>query len=74
MRNATERTIKETTYWLPRHPTGEVLEKTVFYSKAGSRFAVSATIRNNLPGTYVRYWHLADIHIDKPPLSTDLAE
>src|SRR5262245_16799546 len=34
MQNATEGTIKETTYWFPRHPTGEVLEKTLFYTKA----------------------------------------
>ena len=33
MQNATEGTIKETTYFWPRHPTGEVLEKTVFYTK-----------------------------------------
>jgi hypothetical protein len=47
MQNATEGTIKETTYVWPRHPTGEVLEKTVFYTKAVTRFVVSATIRNN---------------------------
>jgi hypothetical protein len=37
MQNATEGTIKETTYVWPRHPTGEVLEKTVFYTKAGDQ-------------------------------------
>ena len=37
MQNATEGTIKETTYWSPRHPTGELLEKTVFYTKAGDQ-------------------------------------
>jgi hypothetical protein len=37
MQNATEGTIKETTYWFPRHPTGELLEKTVFYTKAGDQ-------------------------------------
>jgi len=37
MQNATEGTIKETTYWWPRHPTGEVREKTVFYTKAGDQ-------------------------------------
>ena len=37
MQSATEGTIKETTYWFPRHPTGEVLEKTVFYTKAGDQ-------------------------------------
>ena len=37
MQNATEGTMKETTYWFPRHPTGEVREKTVFYTKAGDQ-------------------------------------
>ena len=37
MQNATEGTIKETTYFWPRHPTGEVLEKTVFYTEAGDQ-------------------------------------
>ena len=37
IQNATEGTIKETTYWFPRHGTGEVLEKTVFYTKAGDQ-------------------------------------
>jgi hypothetical protein len=37
MQNATEGTTKETTYWFPRHPTGELLEKTVFYTKAGDQ-------------------------------------
>jgi hypothetical protein len=37
MQNATEGTTKETTYWWPRHPTGEVLEKTVFYTKVGDQ-------------------------------------
>src|SRR5262245_8271411 len=37
MQNATEGTIKETTYWWPRHGTGEVREKTVFYTKAGDQ-------------------------------------
>ena len=37
MQNATEGAIKETTYLWPRHPTGEVLEKTVFYTKAGDQ-------------------------------------
>jgi hypothetical protein len=37
LQNATEGTIKETTYVWPRHPTGEVLEKTVFYTKAGDQ-------------------------------------
>ena len=37
MENATEGTIKETTYWWPHHPTGEVLEKTLFYTKVGDQ-------------------------------------
>ena len=37
MQNATEGTIKETTYWWPHFPTGEVLENTVFYTKAGDQ-------------------------------------
>ena len=37
MQNATEGTIKETTYWWPRHPTGEVLEKTLLYTKVGDQ-------------------------------------
>jgi single cache domain-containing protein len=37
MQNATEGTIKETTYVWPRHPTGEVREKTVFYTKVGDQ-------------------------------------
>ena len=37
MQNATEGTIKVTTYVWPRHPTGEILEKTVFYMKAGDQ-------------------------------------
>src|SRR5262245_28197280 len=37
MQNATEGTIKETTYVWPRHPTGEVREKTVLYTKASDQ-------------------------------------
>ena len=38
MENATEGTIKETTYWWPHFPTGDqVLEKTVFYTKVGDQ-------------------------------------
>ena len=38
MQNATEGPIKVTTYWFPRHGgTSEVLEKTVFYTKAGDQ-------------------------------------
>jgi hypothetical protein len=41
MQNATEGTIKETTYVWPRHPTGEVREKTVFYTKVGDQICGS---------------------------------
>ena len=38
MQNATEGTIKETTYWWPHFPTSrEVREKTVFYTKVGDQ-------------------------------------
>ena len=38
MQNATEGTIKETTYWWPHFPTGhEVREKTLFYTKVGDQ-------------------------------------
>src|SRR6516162_5541319 len=64
MENAAEGTIKETTYWWPRPGSDKPLEKTTFYTKAGVRFAQSATTRNDLPGNYVRSWHLADIDAD----------
>jgi hypothetical protein len=35
MENATEGTIKETTYWWPRPGSDKPLEKTTFYTKAG---------------------------------------
>ena len=39
MENATEGTIKETTYWWPHHGTDKPrdLEKTTFYTKAGDQ-------------------------------------
>jgi Single Cache domain 2 len=37
MQNATEGTIKETTYWWPRPGTNKPLEKTSFYTKAGDQ-------------------------------------
>ena len=37
MQNATEGTIKETTYWWPRPGTDRPLEKTSFYTKAGDQ-------------------------------------
>ena len=61
MQNATEGTIKETTYWWPRPGLDEPLEKDTFYTKVGTKSVGSATTRNNPPGTYVRLWHYADI-------------
>ena len=37
MQNATERTIKETTYWWPRPGTDKPLEKTALYTKVGDQ-------------------------------------
>ena len=37
MENATEGTIKETTYWWPRPGSDKPLEKTTFYTKAGDQ-------------------------------------
>src|SRR5271168_2202721 len=37
MENATEGTIKETTYWWPRPGSDKPLEKTSFYTKAGDQ-------------------------------------
>ena len=37
MQNATEGTIKETTYWWPRPGTDEPLEKNTFYTKVGDQ-------------------------------------
>jgi len=37
MQNATEGTIKETTYWWPRPGKDKPLEKTSFYTKAGDQ-------------------------------------
>jgi hypothetical protein len=37
MQNATEGTIKETTYWWPRPGTDKPLEKTSLYTKAGDQ-------------------------------------
>ena len=39
----------------------EPFEKETFYTKVGDQIVVSATTRNNLPDTYVRLWHKADI-------------
>src|SRR4249920_3215926 len=37
MQNATEGTIKETTYWWPRPSTDKPLEKTALYTKVGDQ-------------------------------------
>jgi hypothetical protein len=37
MQNATEGTIKETTYWWPRPDTDKPLEKTALYTKVGDQ-------------------------------------
>jgi hypothetical protein len=37
MENATEGTIKETTYWWPRPGTDKPLDKTFFYTKVGDQ-------------------------------------
>ena len=37
MQEATEGTIKETTYWWPRSGSDKPLEKTTFYTKAGDQ-------------------------------------
>ena len=37
MENATEGTIKETTYWWPRPGSDKPLEKTTFYTRAGDQ-------------------------------------
>jgi hypothetical protein len=37
MQNATEGTIKETTYWWPRPGTDKPLEKTIFYTKVSDQ-------------------------------------
>jgi Single Cache domain 2 len=37
MQNATEGTIKQTTYWWPRPGTDKPLEKTAFYTKVGDQ-------------------------------------
>ena len=37
MQNATEGTIKQTTYWWPRPGKDKPLEKTAFYTKEGDQ-------------------------------------
>jgi hypothetical protein len=50
-----------------RPPIGgrnEPFEKKIFYRRSVTKFVVSTTTRNNVPGTYVRLWHLADINTE----------
>ena len=48
MQNATEGTIKETTYWWPHFPTGTRCSRRPSSTRRlVTRFAVSATTRNN---------------------------
>ena len=62
MQNATEGPIKETTYWFPRHGAqARCSRRPSSTRRPVTRFAQSATTRSNLPGTYVRFWHKADI-------------
>ena len=63
MQNATEGTIKETTDWWPRPAQTSRSRRPPSTRRPVTRFAESATTRNNLPGTYVRYWHF----VDEPP-------
>jgi hypothetical protein len=37
MQNATDGTIKETTYWWPRPGTDKLLEKIALYTKVGDQ-------------------------------------
>jgi len=39
------------------------LRRPPFTRSSAIRFVASATTRNNLPRTYVRLWHLADMEI-----------
>ena len=64
MQNATEGTIKETTYWWPRPGADEPFEKETSTRRSVTRSVLSATTRNNLPSTHVRLWHKADIEFD----------
>ena len=57
MQNATEGTIKQTTYWWPRPARTSPSRRRLSTRRSVTRSVASATTRNNLPGTYVRLWH-----------------
>jgi Single Cache domain 2 len=46
MQNATEGTIKETTYWWPRPGTDKPLEKTIFYTKVSDQICAVGYYKN----------------------------
>ena len=48
--NATEGTIKETTYWWPRPGSDKPFEKTTFYTKVGDQNPVPATKKTGNAG------------------------
>ena len=63
MQNATEGTIKETTYWWPRPGADEPLRRRLSTRRSVTRSVVSATTRNNLPGSRnPLMWHLSQPH------------
>src|SRR5262245_25238338 len=47
MENATEGTIKETTYWWPRPGTDKPLEKIALYTKVGDQICSVGYYKNN---------------------------
>jgi hypothetical protein len=49
MQNATEGTIKETTYWWPRPGSDKPLAKTTFYTKAGDQICAVGYYKINAP-------------------------
>src|SRR4026208_277101 len=49
MENATEGTIKETTYWWPRPGSDKPLEKTTFYTKPGDQICAVGYYKINAP-------------------------
>ena len=58
MQNATEGTIKETTYWWRALVQTNPSRRRSSTRRSVTRFVLSATTKNKLPGTC--YWHLAD--------------
>ena len=71
MENATEGTIKVTTYWWPRPGMDEPFEKNT--RKPVIKFVVSASTKNSLPLIYIRLWHLADVQIGRCIASTEVS-